>query len=172
MSRREYPECPRVGVGAVVLREGRVLLVRRAVAPSQGLWAIPGGGLKLGETLRQAAEREILEETGITIRTGELLYIGDLVHRDDDGRIRFHYVVVDFAADYLSGDVRGSDDALDARWVSPEEFAALAATKTTRELLMRIGFIPSSEGPDGRAAEREALSGTTPGRPVHEGGLS
>lgn len=147
MSRREYPESPRVGVGAVVIREGRVLLVRRAVPPSQGLWAIPGGGLKLGETLRQAAEREIFEETGITIRAGEPIYIGDLVHRDEAGRIRFHYVVVDFAAEDLGGEVRGSDDALDARWISPGEFDALEATKTTRELLAQIGFTaPAEEG--------------------------
>lgn len=147
MSRREYPESPRVGVGAVVFREGRVLLVRRAVAPSQGLWAIPGGGQKLGETLRQAAEREILEETGITIRAGEPVYVGDLVYRDDGGRIRYHYVVVDFAAADLGGEVRGSDDALEARWVSPEEFAGLDATPTTRELLTRLGFIAPEAGP-------------------------
>ena len=146
MSRREYPESPRVGVGAVVFREGRVLLVRRAVAPSQGLWAIPGGGLNLGETLRQAAEREILEETGITIRAGEPVYVGDLVYRDDAGRIHYHYVVVDFAAEDLGGEVIGSDDALEARWVSPEEFAGLDATPTTRELLARLGFIAPEAG--------------------------
>ena len=72
MSNREYPDQPRVGVGAVVLREGRVLLVRRGVAPAWGLWAIPGGGLRIGETLQEGAEREILEETGIVIRAGAL----------------------------------------------------------------------------------------------------
>ena len=141
MANREYPDSPRVGVGAVVLREGRVLLVRRGVPPNEGLWAIPGGGLKLGETLRAAAEREILEETGIRVRAGEPVYVGDMVHRDEEGRVRFHYVVVDFAADDLGGEVRGNDDALDARWVSPEEFGTLVATKTTRALLTQIGFI-------------------------------
>lgn len=90
MASREYPDSPRVGVGAVVLREGRVLLVRRGVAPALGLWAIPGGALELGETLREAAEREILEETGITIRAGEPVFTCDVLVRDDDGRVRFH----------------------------------------------------------------------------------
>jgi 8-oxo-dGTP diphosphatase len=131
-----------VGVGAVVLKEGRVLLVRRGVDPHCGLWAIPGGGLKLGETLREGAEREILEETGIKIRAREQIYTGDLVDRDAEGRIHFHYVVIDFAADYLSGEVKGSDDALEARWVSPEDLRGLSATETTLKILRDLGFLP------------------------------
>ena len=141
MSHREYPECPRIGVGALVLREGRVLLVRRGVAPSCGLWAIPGGSLELGETLREGAEREILEETGIIVHAKEPVYIGDLVERDAEGRIRYHYVVVDYAADYVSGEVNGADDALDARWVSPEEVAGLAVTQTTLKMLRDLNFL-------------------------------
>ncbi|MBM4314972.1 MAG: NUDIX domain-containing protein [Deltaproteobacteria bacterium] len=144
MAKREYPDSPRVGVGAVVLREGRVLLVRRGVAPADGLWAIPGGGLELGETLREAAEREILEETGIIIRAGEPVFTCDVCHRDDDGRVRFHYVIVDLAADYVSGELSAADDALEARWVAPDEIANLPATKTTVKLLKQIGFIPSN----------------------------
>lgn len=142
MPSREYPDSPRVGVGAVVLREGRVLLVRRGVAPASGLWAIPGGALELGETLREAAEREILEETGITIRAGEPIFTCDVCQRDDDGRVRFHYVIVDLAADYVSGEVLGADDALEARWVAPGEIENLPATKTTVKLLRHIGFLP------------------------------
>jgi 8-oxo-dGTP diphosphatase len=141
MSHREYPDHPRVGVGAVVLREGRLLLVRRGAAPAQGLWAIPGGGLRLGETLQEGAEREILEETGIIIRAGEPLFTCDSFERDADGRIRFHYVIVDVTADYVSGDVKGADDALEARWVSPAEIRELPVTKTTLRLLTQIGFI-------------------------------
>ncbi len=152
MAKREYPDYPRVGVGAVVLREGRVLLVRRGVPPSQGLWAIPGGGLELGETLREGAEREILEETGITIRAGEQVFTGEMMERAADGRIRFHYVIIDFAGDYVSGEVNGSDDASEARWVAPAELADLPATKTTLKLLRQLGFLP----PAGETASGDA----------------
>jgi len=141
MSSREYPDHPRVGVGAVVLREGRILLVCRGAAPAQGLWAIPGGGLKLGETLQEGAEREILEETGIVIRAGEPVFTCDSLEKDGTGRLRFHYVIVDMAADYVSGDVRGGDDALEARWVSPTEMQELPVTKSTLRLLTQIGFV-------------------------------
>ena len=141
MSNREYPDHPRVGVGAVVLRDGRVLLVRRGVAPARGLWAIPGGGLRLGETLQEGAEREILEETGIVIRAGAPVFTCDSFERDDDGRFRFHYVIVDMTADYVSGEVKAADDALEARWISPAEIRNLPATKTTLKLLRQIGFI-------------------------------
>ncbi len=147
MSSREYPEFPRVGVGAVVFREGRILLVRRGVAPGQGLWSIPGGLVELGETLREAAEREILEETGITIRAGEPLFTFDFFERDGDGRIRYHYVIIDLKADYVSGEVEGADEALEARWVSSEEIEGLSPTKTTLQLLRQIGFLPPLEQP-------------------------
>jgi ADP-ribose pyrophosphatase len=149
MSQREYPDHPRVGVGAVVLREGRILLVRRGVEPARGLWAIPGGGLQLGETLQEGAEREILEETGIVIRAGEPVFACDSLQRDEEGRLRFHYVIVDMSADYVNGDVKGADDALEARWVAPAEIRELAVTKTTLKLLTQIGFIPVTDSPDG-----------------------
>jgi 8-oxo-dGTP diphosphatase len=141
MSNREYPDHPRVGVGAVVMREGRVLLVRRGGSPARGLWAIPGGGLRLGETLQRGAERELLEETGIVIRAGAPIFICDSLEKDDAGRFRFHYVVVDLEAVYLSGEVKASDDALEARWISPAEVAKLPVTKTTLKLLRQVGFI-------------------------------
>jgi 8-oxo-dGTP diphosphatase len=151
MPRREYPDSPRVGVGAVVVHEGRVLLVRRGAPPKPGLWAIPGGGLELGETLRAGAEREILEETGIRIRAGEMIFAGDLMERDEDGRVRFHYVVIDFMGEYLGGEVNGSDDALEARWVAPGEMGRLSATGTTVQLLRKIGFIPPEDTAQGKS---------------------
>jgi 8-oxo-dGTP diphosphatase len=148
MSNREYPDHPRVGVGAIVLREGRVLLIRRGAAPAVGLWAIPGGGLRIGETLQQGAEREILEETGIVIRAGAPVFTCDSFERDGEGRFRFHYVIVDMAADYVSGEVKAADDALEARWISPAEIRNLPATKTTLKLLRQIGFMPPDAAGD------------------------
>jgi ADP-ribose pyrophosphatase len=148
MSNREYPDHPRVGVGAIVLREGRVLLIRRGAAPAVGLWAIPGGGLRIGETLQEGAEREILEETGIVIRAGAPVFTCDSFERDGEGRFRFHYVIVDMAADYVSGEVKAADDALEARWISPAEIRNLPATKTTLKLLRQIGFMPPDAAGD------------------------
>ncbi|NPU83357.1 MAG: NUDIX hydrolase [Syntrophaceae bacterium] len=142
MSGREYPDRPRVGVGAIVIREGRVLLVQRGIEPSRGLWAIPGGSLELGETIQEGAEREILEETGIVIRAGEPVYTFDFFERDQAGRIRFHYVIVDVAAEYVSGRVQSADDAADARWLSPDELEALPVSRNTLRVLRRIGFLP------------------------------
>ncbi len=105
------PRSARVGVGAIVIRKGRVLLVQRGIEPSRGLWAIPGGSLELGETIQEGAEREILEETGIVIRAGDPVHTFDFFERDQAGRIRFHYVIVDVTAEYVSGDVRADDDA-------------------------------------------------------------
>lgn len=141
MSRREYPDRPVVGVGAVVIRDGKILLVKRGVAPSKGLWAIPGGSLELGETLQQAAEREILEETGVTIRAREPIYTFDFFERAESGRIRFHFVIVDVAADYVSGDAKGADDALDARWLAPADIDPLPVSQNTIKLLQAVGFI-------------------------------
>jgi 8-oxo-dGTP diphosphatase len=148
MSNREYPDHPRVGVGAVVLWKGRVLLVRRGVAPAQGLWAIPGGGLRLGETLQKGAEREIFEETGIVVRAGAPVFTCDSFERDKEGRLRFHYVIVDMIAEYVSGDTKAADDALEARWISPAEIQNLPATKTTLKLLRQIGFMPPDAAGD------------------------
>jgi 8-oxo-dGTP diphosphatase len=145
MSRREYPDRPIVGIGAVVVHEGRVLLVRRGAAPSRGLWAVPGGSLELGETLQQGAEREILEETGVTIRARDPIYAFDFFERDGDGRIRFHFVIVDLAADYIRGNAKGADDALEARWLAPEDLAGLPVSKNTLKLLRAVGFIKNRD---------------------------
>ena len=136
-----YPSVPRVGVGAITIHEGRILLVERGVEPSRGLWAIPGGTLKLGETLQECAAREILEETGISIKVGACIYVFDFFERDDSGKIKFHFVIVDFAAEYISGEPKGADDAEDARWVAPEELSKLPVAKNTLKALKEIGFL-------------------------------
>jgi ADP-ribose pyrophosphatase len=129
-------------VGAIVIRKGRVLLVQRGIEPSRGLWAIPGGSLELGETIQEGAEREILEETGIVIRAGDPVHTFDFFERDQAGRIRFHYVIVDVTAEYVSGDVRADDDAADARWLSPKDLDALPVARNTLRVLQKVGFLP------------------------------
>ena len=108
---------PIAGIGAVVIYDKRVLLVKRAKPPKQGLWCIPGGKIRFGETLQQAAEREIQEETGIVIKAGAPIHAFDLI-RADEG---VHYVIIDVIAEYVSGDVNAADDAADARWFPLEQ---------------------------------------------------
>ncbi len=134
---RGYPDVPRVAVGAVVFHENRVLLIRRGQAPSDGQWAIPGGVVELGETLAQAAEREIREETGIQIAAQEPIYVFDVVERDPTDKVRYHYVIVDLAARYLGGELHAGDDAAEARWVSADEMKRLTVSPPTRQLLAR-----------------------------------
>jgi ADP-ribose pyrophosphatase len=134
------PQHPQVAVGAVVFREGKVLLVQRVKDPQKETWAIPGGSVNLGETLQEAAEREIKEETGLIIRAKKPVHTFDLIERDETGAIRFHYVIVDLDADYISGRLRPADDALDAGWFSPEELDAIPVTQGTRSLLRRLDF--------------------------------
>ena len=138
---RAYPRYPRAAVGAVVFRQERVLLVRRGHAPGRGQWAIPGGNIKLGESLQQAAEREILEETGIVIKAGEPVYSFDAIVRDESGAVAYHYIIVDLRADFISGEPRAGDDASDVRWVAAHELDDLALSARTMELLKRrLGF--------------------------------
>ena len=139
---------PRPAVGAVVFKAGRVLLVRRGYPPAKGQWAIPGGKIELGETLQEAAQREIREETGIVIRARAPVYTFDTIEYDARGRLQFHYVIVDLAADYVGGRLRSGSDARDARWVAAGEFAGLDVNPRTRELLEQIYHFPGLKSDD------------------------
>ena len=120
---REYPEHPVVGVGAVVVRGGKALIVKRAHEPRKGEWSLPGGLLDLGESLADAARREVKEETGLEVELGPIIETFDRVHRDDQGRIRYHFVIVDFVCWSATGDAVAGSDAEAVAWVTAEELA-------------------------------------------------
>ena len=141
MNQIPLPTEPRVAVSAVVFHNGKILLVKRSNPPQQGIWAIPGGSIKLGETLQAAAEREIMEETGLTIKAGEAIHTFEVIDRSLEGEITYHYVVVDLEAEYISGEITPSDDAEDAGWFTPGDLKTLKASSKTLELLRKIGFI-------------------------------
>lgn len=126
---REYPEAPRVGVGAVVLKDGHVLLVRRNRPPAEGKWSIPGGLVNLGETTEAAAVREVAEECGLRVRLQGLAGVVERIISDPDGRVRYHYVLIDYVAAPESGELRPGSDAAAARWVPIAELGRYETTE-------------------------------------------
>jgi 8-oxo-dGTP diphosphatase len=128
---RKYPDQPLVGVGALIVESGRVALIKRGHEPLKGEWSIPGGLLEVGETLRHAAEREALEETGMVVQATELLGVFDRVIPDEQHRTIYHYVLIDFLCEKVSGDLRASGDAAEARWFAPDEIEKLSLAEDT-----------------------------------------
>jgi 8-oxo-dGTP diphosphatase len=137
--KREYPDAPLVGVGAIIVDAGRVVLVKRGHPPLAGEWSIPGGALEVGELVRAAAAREAHEETGLTVEPAELLGVFDRVLRDEDGRVRYHYLLVDFLCRRVKGEVCRGGDADEARWFTPEEVKRLPLPRDTAEVI-RLGL--------------------------------
>jgi len=138
---REYPESPLVGVGVVVLGPKGVVLIRRGKPPRQGEWSIPGGGQELGETVEHCAQREVLEETGLQISLIGLIDVINSIYPDPDGRIRFHYTLVDFAATVTGGTLTPGSDAMDARWFNRQDVAALDLwPETERAIALALEF--------------------------------
>lgn len=135
---RTYPTRPWIGVGVLVMRAGRVLLIQRGKEPGRGLWALPGGMVDLGETSRQAAAREALEETGLHVEVGEVCWVADAIVRDDDGRIKYQTVILDFLAAAPEGEPVCADDAMDVRWVGPDDVAALPLTASMWPLMEHV----------------------------------
>jgi 8-oxo-dGTP diphosphatase len=132
---REHPKQPLIGVGALIIENGRVVLIKRGKAPLLGEWSIPGGMLELGETLRQGVEREALEETGLVVRATELLGVFDRIVPDDERNIVYHYVLIDFLCQQLSGELRAGADAADAHWFTPQEVEKLPLAPDTARVI-------------------------------------
>lgn len=134
---REYPVAPRVGVGAVVLDGRRVLLVRRGKPPAHGKWSLPGGLVELGETTREAVRREIAEECGLQITVGDVAGVLDRVIHDAQGRIRYHWVLVDYVAFPESGTLCAASDADEAQWVEVDQVERLETTDGLMDMIRR-----------------------------------
>ena len=139
---REYPDYPRVGVGAIVLHDSRVLLVKRGQAPGLGLWSVPGGLVDLGETTVEAARREVEEETGLKVRIAGLVGVLDRVTRDAEGRVRYHWVLIDYLAVPESIDtLTAGSDAAEVRWVTIEEVDRLPITEGLVDMIRRAAAL-------------------------------
>lgn len=132
---REYPTRPIVGVGVVVQKDDAVLLIQRGQDPGRGMWSLPGGMVELGEHLPDAAAREVREECGVEIQVSEVIEAFDLILRDDAGRVKYHYVIVDFAGRYLDGEARAASDVMDARWARVSELGSYPLNVKTREVI-------------------------------------
>jgi ADP-ribose pyrophosphatase YjhB (NUDIX family) len=142
--RREFPEVPLVGVGAVIIEDARVVLVKRLHPPLQDEWSIPGGVLEVGELVREAAIREAREETGLIVEPGELLGVYDRVLHDLEQRVQYHYVLIDFLCRRVAGDLAAASDAAEVRWFTREELPGLKLAKDTVEVIGK-GFLKWKE---------------------------
>lgn len=125
---REFPSAPLVGVGAVVVEAGRVLLVQRGFEPMKGQWSLPGGLVELGESLTDGVIREVLEETGLTVKPVELVELLDRIHHEGD-RVRYHYVIADYLCEVTDGVLEAASDAAAVRWVERAEWNSHSALK-------------------------------------------
>jgi 8-oxo-dGTP diphosphatase len=151
---REFPDRPIVGVGAVVLdAEGRVLLVKRAHEPLKGEWSLPGGGVEVGEALEAAIAREILEETGVSVVVGPVVEVLDRVERAADGRVEYHFVIIDYVCYALTDILVCGSDADAAEWVRREDLASYRVTDKATTVI-------------DKALSLAASRGNTPGRPA------
>jgi len=135
MSRREYPERPVIGVGGVVIQNGRALLIRRGKEPLSGQWSLPGGTLELGETINEGVCRELREETGLEVRVLELIEVFERIFRDSSNRPQYHFVILDYLCEAAAGTPRPGGDVTDVAFVAPEELNRYSLTEAVTRVL-------------------------------------
>lgn len=141
LHKRLYPENPIVGIGAVIVKDNKVLLIKRAGDPGRGLWSIPGGLVELGEKIKDAVCREVKEETGLDVRVGEIADVTEIITRDEKDKVKYHFVIVDFFAEVLRGELKPSSDALEAKWVEFKDLRKYRLTETVERLFKKLGFL-------------------------------
>ena len=141
---RRYPDRPVVGVGAVILDGGRVLLVQRAHDPLKGQWSLPGGAVEVGETLVEAVAREVLEETGLDVRVGPIVGVFDRLHRDGMGRVEYHFVLVDYLCRPTGGTLAHNSDAADVRWADARDLAPFGLNAEATDAIARARTLTPS----------------------------
>ncbi len=133
---RSYPSAPMVGVGVITFNsEKKVLLVKRGNEPSKGLWSLPGGMVELGERVREAGIREVKEECNIDIESQDVVSVVDLILEDSDGKVKYHYILIDYLAKYIGGELKPQSDVVDAAWFSQDEINNLDIPEVTRNVL-------------------------------------
>lgn len=137
MSDRFYPDRPYVGIGAVIVVEGKIVLIKRGHEPLAGRWSLPGGAVELGETLQEAVAREMLEETGLVVRVGPPIEVFDRIMRDDDGRVRYHFVLIDYLCWRIGGELRAGSDVADAVVAGIHELDAFELCGLTTSVIQR-----------------------------------
>jgi 8-oxo-dGTP diphosphatase len=135
--KREYPDYPIVGVGAIIIKGQEVLLARRGKEPGYGEWSIPGGAVKLGETLEEAVIREVREETNLEVRVEEMVEVLERIFRDPQGKVRYHYVLVDFLCEHLSGEANPASDAMETRWVPGSKIPLQSLPGRTKRVIQK-----------------------------------
>jgi 8-oxo-dGTP diphosphatase len=138
---RWYPQAPIPAVGALVFRDGKILTIKRAQEPGKGKWSIPGGRIELGETSFEAARREVMEECSIEVEIERVLDSVDNIIRDADGRVKYHFVIIDLMAKYVDGQIKAGSDAEECRWVTVQELLEMDITPMLREMLKRNGIV-------------------------------
>jgi ADP-ribose pyrophosphatase YjhB (NUDIX family) len=159
LSRRQYPDRPYVGVGAVIVDEGRVLLVKRKYEPLAGQWSLPGGAVEVGETLEASVAREMLEETGLEIEVGPVIEVFDRITRDEDGRVRYHFVLVDYLCWPVGGTLAAASDVAEVVFAAPSDLARYTLTAKAMAVIERAIELDREAPRPARRAQQNGPNG-------------